>query len=121
MEEVSPVGIVRRQFRHAGIVPELLLVELDTGSPVPAEGSRKKINFARVRHVSLYYPTVRMDDEPIRIPLTDVFDLHSVPPRDAEAVVDEYLEEAHRMGWKAVRIIHGRGIGVQREMVRRVL
>jgi dsDNA-specific endonuclease/ATPase MutS2 len=62
-----------------------------------------------------------MDDEPIRIPLTDVFDLHSVPPRDAEAVVDEYLEEAHRMGWKAVRIIHGRGIGVQREMVRRVL
>jgi dsDNA-specific endonuclease/ATPase MutS2 len=62
-----------------------------------------------------------MDDEPIRIPLTDVFDLHSVPPRDAEAVVEEYLEEAHRMGWKAVRIIHGRGIGVQREMVRRVL
>jgi dsDNA-specific endonuclease/ATPase MutS2 len=62
-----------------------------------------------------------MDDEPIRIPLTDVFDLHSVPPRDAEAVVDEYLEEAHRMCWKAVRIIHGRGIGVQREMVRRVL
>lgn len=62
-----------------------------------------------------------MDEEPVRIPLTDVFDLHSVPPRDAEAVVDEYLEEAHRMGWKALRIIHGRGIGVQRDMVRRVL
>jgi dsDNA-specific endonuclease/ATPase MutS2 len=62
-----------------------------------------------------------MDDEPIRIPLTDVFDLHSVPPRDVEAVVGEYLEEAHRMGWKALRIIHGRGIGVQRETVRRVL
>ncbi len=61
------------------------------------------------------------DDEPIRIPITDVFDLHSVPPRDAEAVVEAYLEEAHRMGLKALRIIHGRGVGVQRRMVRAVL
>ena len=61
------------------------------------------------------------DDEPIRIPVTDVFDLHSVPPRDARAVVEEYLIEAHRMGYRALRIIHGRGIGVQREMVRSVL
>ena len=60
-------------------------------------------------------------DEPIRIPVTDVFDLHSVPPRDAKAVVEEYLTEAHRLGLKALRIIHGRGIGVQREMVRAVL
>lgn len=62
-----------------------------------------------------------MDDEPIRIPVTGVFDLHSVPPRDARAVVEEYLAEAHRMGLKALRIIHGRGIGAQREMVRAVL
>jgi dsDNA-specific endonuclease/ATPase MutS2 len=61
------------------------------------------------------------DEEPIRIPITDVFDLHSVPPRDVRAVVEEYLEEAHRMGLKALRIIHGRGIGVQREIVRKVL
>lgn len=60
-------------------------------------------------------------DEPVRIPITDVFDLHSIPPRDARAIVDEYLEEAHAMGLKALRIIHGRGIGVQREMVRQVL
>jgi dsDNA-specific endonuclease/ATPase MutS2 len=60
-------------------------------------------------------------DDPIRIPITDVFDLHSVPPRDAAGVVEEYLEEAHRLGLKALRIIHGRGIGVQREMVRGVL
>jgi len=60
-------------------------------------------------------------DEPVRIPVTDVFDLHSVPPRDAKAVVEEYLAEAHRLGLKALRIIHGRGIGVQREMVRAVL
>ena len=66
-----------------------------------------------------------MDDflpgEPVRIPITDVFDLHSVPPRDAKAVVEEYLAEAHRLGLKALRIIHGRGIGVQREMVRAIL
>jgi dsDNA-specific endonuclease/ATPase MutS2 len=61
------------------------------------------------------------DDEPIRIPITDVFDLHSVPPPDVKAVVEAYLEEAHRLGFKALRIIHGRGIGVQRETVRAVL
>lgn len=59
--------------------------------------------------------------EPVRIPITDVFDLHTVPPRDVKAVVEEYLAEAHRLGFKALRIIHGRGIGVQREMVRAAL
>ena len=62
-----------------------------------------------------------MSDEPIRIPITDVFDLHSVPPRDVKGVVEAYLEEAHKMGFRALRIIHGRGIGVQREIVRGVL
>jgi dsDNA-specific endonuclease/ATPase MutS2 len=61
------------------------------------------------------------DDEPVRIPITDVFDLHSVPPRDVKPIVEEYLEEAQRLGLKALRIIHGRGIGVQREIVRSVL
>ena len=60
-------------------------------------------------------------NEPIRIPITDVLDLHSVPPRDMQEVVEEYLIEAHHLGYKALRIIHGRGIGVQREMVRAVL
>ena len=59
--------------------------------------------------------------EPIRIPITDVFDLHSIPPRDVKDVVEEYLREAHRLGFKALRIIHGRGIGGQREMVYRTL
>lgn len=61
------------------------------------------------------------DPEPVRIPITDVFDLHSVPPRDVEGVVEAYLEEARQLGLKALRIIHGRGIGVQREIVRSVL
>ena len=62
-----------------------------------------------------------MEPEPVRIPITDVFDLHTVLPRDVKAVVEEYLAEAHRLGFKALRIIHGRGIGVQREIVRSVL
>ena len=64
-----------------------------------------------------------MDDEqePIRIPITDVFDLHTVQPREVAAVVEAYLEEASRLGFKSLRIIHGRGIGVQREIVRAVL
>jgi dsDNA-specific endonuclease/ATPase MutS2 len=64
-----------------------------------------------------------MPDEeiPLRIPVTDIFDLHTVPPRDAKAVIEEYLGEAYRLGFKALRIIHGRGIGVQREMVRAIL
>jgi len=61
------------------------------------------------------------NDEPIRIPVTDVFDLHTVPAREVKAVVENYLEEAHGMGFRALRIIHGRGIGVQREMVRSIL
>jgi dsDNA-specific endonuclease/ATPase MutS2 len=60
-------------------------------------------------------------DLPVRIPVTDVFDLHSVPPRDVSGVVEEYLAEAQRLGFKALRIIHGKGIGVQREMVRAIL
>jgi dsDNA-specific endonuclease/ATPase MutS2 len=61
------------------------------------------------------------DEEPVRIPIGDVFDLHTVPARDVRAVVEEYLIEAHRIGYRALRIIHGRGIGTQREIVRTVL
>ena len=61
------------------------------------------------------------EDEPVRIPVTDVLDLHSISPRDVHAVVEEYLSEARRLGFTALRIIHGRGVGVQREMVRAIL
>lgn len=60
-------------------------------------------------------------EEPFRVPIADVFDLHTVSPRDVPYAVEAYLEEAYAMGYKALRIIHGRGIGVQREMVRKVL
>ena len=70
------------------------------------------------------YDRIVIDDpfpEPVQLPIEDVIDLHSVPPKDVEAVVEEYLSEARRHGLKQLRIIHGRGIGVQREIVRKVL
>jgi dsDNA-specific endonuclease/ATPase MutS2 len=59
--------------------------------------------------------------EPVVIEITDVFDLHTIPPRQVKAVVEEYLHEAHAKGFPVVRIIHGKGIGVQREIVRTLL
>ena len=59
--------------------------------------------------------------EPVEIEITDVFDLHTIPPRDVKRVVEEYLQLAREKGYKCVRIIHGKGIGVQREMVRSIL
>ena len=59
--------------------------------------------------------------EPVQIEITDVFDLHTVPPREVRRVVAAYLAEAHRLGFRSVRIIHGKGRGVQREAVRAVL
>ena len=59
--------------------------------------------------------------EPVSIPITDVFDLHTIQPRDVKLVVEEYLLEARRLGFRSVRIIHGKGVGVQREIVRSIL
>ena len=66
------------------------------------------------------------DDEtdpeaPVAIPIEDSLDLHPFPPRDVPDVVADYLEEARRAGFTEVRLIHGRGIGVQRERVRSLL
>ena len=56
-----------------------------------------------------------------RIAISYSFDLHSFHPRDVKAAVEEYLNEAYRHGMRELRIVHGRGIGVQREIVRSVL
>ena len=59
--------------------------------------------------------------EPVEIEITDVFDLHTIPPREVKAVIEEYLRLAHEKEFRCVRIIHGKGIGVQREMVHSIL
>jgi DNA-nicking Smr family endonuclease len=62
-----------------------------------------------------------VDDEPVRIPIEDALDLHAFAPRDIAAVVSDYLEVAHARGFVEVRLIHGRGIGVQRRIVQSLL
>lgn len=59
--------------------------------------------------------------EIVEIEVTDVLDLHSFSPKDVNRIVEEYLRLAREKGFRVVRIIHGKGIGVQREMVRRIL
>jgi len=56
-----------------------------------------------------------------RVPIEDSFDLHSFRPEDVRSVVDEYLREAAAAGHREVRLIHGKGIGVRRAEIRRLL
>ena len=60
-------------------------------------------------------------EEPVRIPITDILDLHTIPPRDVRPIVQEYLSEARRLSLRALRIIHGKGTGFQRQVVRDIL
>ena len=59
--------------------------------------------------------------DPVEIEITDSLDLHSFSPKDIRAVVEAYLAEAHKKGFPIVRIVHGKGVGIQREIVRKVL
>lgn len=59
--------------------------------------------------------------EPVELPIEDTIDLHSFQPREVADVVEEYLFQALLKGYREVRIIHGKGIGVQRQIVRSVL
>lgn len=60
-------------------------------------------------------------DEPIEVPITEILDLHPFRPQEVASVVREYLDAAHELGLKRLRIIHGRGRGVQRNTVRTLL
>lgn len=59
--------------------------------------------------------------EPIVLPIEDSIDLHAFRPKDVPGVVEEYLEQCREAGLKEVRIVHGRGTGVQRNIVRAIL
>jgi DNA-nicking Smr family endonuclease len=61
------------------------------------------------------------DDPPIAIPIEAEIDLHAFHPRDIPAVVDEYLSAARTAGLTEVRLVHGRGRGVQRGIVQAAL
>ncbi len=59
--------------------------------------------------------------EPFELEITDTLDLHAFAPRDVKSVVETYLTEARAKNFKIVRLIHGKGIGIQRETVKKVL
>jgi DNA-nicking Smr family endonuclease len=61
------------------------------------------------------------DPPPVHVPIERELDLHSFAPRDIPDVVAEYLEAAWERGFARVRLVHGRGIGVQRAVVHRLL
>jgi DNA-nicking Smr family endonuclease len=61
------------------------------------------------------------DQDPIRLPIEGELDLHAFGPRDIPSVVEEYVNEAHAAGLHEVRLIHGRGAGVQRGIVQQSL
>jgi DNA-nicking Smr family endonuclease len=64
---------------------------------------------------------VTEESEPVNLPIEDSLDLHAFAPKDVRPVVDEYLKEAAARGFREVRLIHGRGIGVQRASVQALL
>ena len=61
------------------------------------------------------------DEEPVAVPIEDAIDLHAFSPRDVIDVVNDYLEAAQAAGFEIVRLIHGRGKGVQRASIQRLL
>lgn len=60
-------------------------------------------------------------DTPVQLPIEDALDLHAFAPADIPSVVEEYLQAAHEAGFREVRLIHGRGRGIQRGIVQNVL
>ena len=67
-----------------------------------------------------------MDEEspfsdPVVLPLEDVLDLHPFVPKEIRSVVEEYLTQCCEAGFSSVRLIHGKGHGVQRESIRALL
>ena len=60
-------------------------------------------------------------DDVVEVPIGDEIDLHPFAPRDVKDVALSYLDAAYEKGFREVRFIHGRGIGVQRQIVRKVL
>lgn len=62
------------------------------------------------------------DDWPLHeLPIEDCLDLHSFAPSDVRDVVTEYLFQCHQKGFAEVRIVHGRGVGIQRRIVQSLL
>ena len=61
------------------------------------------------------------EPEPIEFPITDVLDLHTFLPKEVPDLLDDYFDACVEKRIYSVRIIHGKGKGVLRERVWRIL
>jgi DNA-nicking Smr family endonuclease len=60
-------------------------------------------------------------DDPVRLAVEAALDLHAFHPRDVKSLVEEYVTAAHQAGLRVIRLVHGRGTGVQRGIVQAAL
>jgi dsDNA-specific endonuclease/ATPase MutS2 len=60
-------------------------------------------------------------EEPVKLPIEDALDLHTFAPKEIPLVVEEYIEQCREAGMSEVRLIHGKGTGTQRAIVRQIL
>jgi len=61
------------------------------------------------------------DEEPVKLPIEDVLDLHTFRPQDIPELLEDYLHECLQIGIFSVRIIHGKGKGIQKRRVQELL
>jgi dsDNA-specific endonuclease/ATPase MutS2 len=65
--------------------------------------------------------TLKLEDDPVELPIDGVLDLHTFSPKDVKDLVPEYIEECMRRGIMELRIIHGKGTGTLKAIVHSVL
>jgi hypothetical protein len=116
---LGETAIVELGARRAGPPPGAS-ADVDGGGGI-AERGEESPTPAAVLEAGYVAPGDEVAVEAVTLPLTDVLDLHSFRPEDTARVVTEYLDAARGAGLGEVRIVHGRGRGVQRAIVRRLL
>ena len=72
-------------------------------------------------NICFFLKTMDRNTDKVNLPIEDTIDLHSFRPEEISGLVEEYLYQAIQMGMVQVRIIHGRGAGIQRRMVQAIL
>lgn len=97
-----------------GLIALLKAVFISTPTKVLAAAETESVNDLSVDPFNPF-------PEPVQLEITDVIDLHTIQPREVKRVLEEYLFQVHDRGFRHVRIIHGKGIGVQRDIVRTTL
>lgn len=91
-----------------------MVVGMDRDDSTPKRGSPDEADEARPQSEQPF-------EEPVRLPIEGILDLHPFAPKDIPSVVEEYLAQCRQAGLLEVRLIHGKGKGAQRAVVRRLL